>query len=240
MDEDTGVAEEQGAQEEIQEEAAAEENPVLDELRSLKAEIAALKASGNGATTTAKSDEDYLDDDMAKRIAQDPKLAAQWIKRQAEKAKRDVESTAQKNLWDAETVRKYPAIQTDKRFQGLVQQKVNELVASGEYANNSPRLVFRAAQLAALEHKFSSVSEGKQTKATSVDGARPAAGMRSQVNGGQQPKAQIADNDPRVVVARAMGIRGEKMKKFKEHLRGYGEREVPEQRKTVRRFEVRD
>lgn len=165
------------------------------------------------------------------RFAQDPTLLPAWLKKQTERAKHEIKQESQKELYDRRAEEKYPLLKTDRDFQKKVAAQINELVSTGEYTRSNPMLVFRAAQLAASEYqpKTAQAKDSNRNFQTSAEG-RTSAPRESGLG-----KTKISDDDPRFRFAKAAGLEGKQLERFKARLQELGPYQRSE-RKQARRL----
>lgn len=101
--------------------------------------------------------------DLAEIYKTDPVRAIEMITEQKVKSQAGVfTKEQQKFTYDAKAEAEFPHLKSDPEFQKLVKANIQDMVQSGEYGVDSPRLVYRAAQIAALKYK----PKASQTKAS--------------------------------------------------------------------------
>lgn len=59
----------------------------------------------------------------------------------------------QRRFYDGKAVTDFPGLNSDKDFQQKVKEQMTEMVRDGEYTKDSPKLLYRAATLAAATYK---------------------------------------------------------------------------------------
>lgn len=212
-------------------EKSSEENNRQDysaEFASLKAELESLKSQqfASVQAQTPKEPSQIITIEQANALKDSPEMFAKWMQMQAETAKNEIRKESSKQIWDKKTEEKFPLINTDKEFKNRVSSQMREMVTQGEYTKDDPMLLYRAAQIAASEYTVSNKSFNKgNSSPSSVDSRHSTARMDA-------PKVKIDDNDPRVQFAKVLGIKGDKLIKFKAQLGPY----VTSQRRQVRRL----
>ena len=209
--------------EEAQEYGDSEENTQSQdkieksEFEALKAEIEALKtqqfySQNNQAKEEPKTPQFSAED--LKAFQQNPELLARWIQNQAVEAKNEIKKESQKQVWDTRAYEKFPLLKDDKEFAKKVTSQMREMISQREYGKDDPMLLYRAAQIAAAEYAQATPKRNvPQNQHSSVE-------SRSNTNTQRDmsSKSKIDNNDPRVKMAQAMGIQGEKLEKFKAQL----------------------
>jgi len=104
--------------------------------------------------------------------------------------------------WDKKAEQDFPMLKTDVEFQQAVTGKIQELTGDGEYKNDSPKLLYRAAQLAkaSLGSKFYKDSSNKTKVSAGTHG-----GVGAPRTAKKGVKAEISDDDPELKIYLAFG-----------------------------------
>jgi hypothetical protein len=225
---------EQGSDQEeiVQDEQSSQSHQTDDRFEALAQDLAFIKQQlGTKAKTEVQEIvEPELSAADLQRFQQDPTLLAAWMKKQTEKAKNEIKQESQKELYDRRAEEKFPLLKTDRDFQKKVATQINELISTGEYTRNNPMLVFRAAQLAAAEYQPKTVSnKDSRSFQTSAEG-RSSVPRESGLG-----KTKITDDDPRYRFAKAAGLEGKQLERFKARLQELGPYQRTE-RKQARRL----
>jgi hypothetical protein len=216
--------------EEVTQEAVTEEtvetaavDQTAEVISELKSTVASLAAGQRQLIDALKPKEQpaQLSPEEAQRISQDPNALKRFIEDQVAAGTRAVKSESERGVWDRKTYEDFPALKTDKAFYNQTGLVLQELVASGEYQPDHPKLAYRAAEIAAARYKKVQSSGGSVAKPTSLEPSRTptATASKSKIN---------ADTDPRVRFAREAGVKN--IAKFIESLPPY----VATQRKQGR------
>jgi hypothetical protein len=204
-------------------EQVSEANPLEAKLAQLQEQIAALTQGIANQSKPAQQKQEPADlsDEQWAAIAKDPKLLGQYVKAQMSSTKKDMQMTQQKAQFDQKAEEKFPALKSNKDLQQKVATKMREMVDMGEYTWDSPTLLYRAAEIVAPT--MGGVQEverrrGLQSNSEALDASNTSVHNRTR---GTQTK--IADNDPRLMFARAYGIDKDpkKFEAFKATLKPY-------------------
>lgn len=215
MDEDQNYGEdvENIAQDQIAEEPKVE---LKSELDALKAELEAIKTQQFYTQTQVKEEPkapQFTAQDI-EAFQKNPALLAQWLQKQTVEATSEIKKEAQKQVWDSRAYEKFPVLKTDEAFKKRVTAQMREFIAQKEYGKDDPMLLYRAAQIVAADYAPQAKKAQSNTQ-TSVESRVQSQSRDSQV------KSKISNNDPRVRMAMAMGIQGEKLESFKAKLGPY-------------------
>jgi hypothetical protein len=111
------------------------------------------------------------------------------VKSQVGEATKGIQREANKTRWDDRAAKDFPLINTSPEFQSLVQGKMRELIASDDFKKDSPTLVYRACEAAALRYKPKGKPEPKDETPEPAPAA-PAASGRADTTG-EPPSAPI-------------------------------------------------
>lgn len=196
-------------------EQVVEEDATALELAEIKSQVSNLFASQNRIleALTPKQRDD-LTDEQVQELAKDPKKLIQTINAMVDTKVKQVTTTTQQREIDRKLQEEYPAIRTDPKFRNAVVAQMKEFIANGEYSEDHPMLTLRAAQLVAGKMNVSGKKEHVIQRAT------PSAAAPNQVRQ-STVKPKISDNDPRVVMAREMGLDEKSIATFKGTLDAY-------------------
>lgn len=142
----------------------------LENLQNEMAQMRALMAQGfqaNSPKPEKKPDDAFTRERFAELFKSKPDEAIELaleakVKEKTQAIERQLTQKQEKVFFDKKAADDFPLLTSDKKFQDTVRNYVQELVQEGEYTQNSPRLVYRAAQLAALAYK----AEGKTPSKT--------------------------------------------------------------------------
>lgn len=218
---------------EVLEDTGQEDNQkevIEDRVKALEYQLnMALNQLGQKKETKVETEE--LPEEVAQLLAKDPKALAKFIKTQTEKATRSIQSESQKQIWDRRAEDTFPAIKTNESFKREVGKKIQELLTNGEYKENSPQLVYRAAELASL--KFS----GKENVKKNTNTQTSLETQRTQKTSDQiGKKNNQGDDNAYVVLAKMAGMKNYKGKdhteSFKKFVEKYPEYEAPKGKKS--------
>lgn len=171
-----------------------------------------------------------LTPEQAQRFVSDPTAMAEFLKGQVDLAKVELQTETQKQTWDDRAKREFP-VESDPSFKNAVAAKIRELTSDGEYTVKSPKLVYRACQLVANEL-------GTTPKKANPSREAPTSAAPSTVSRQGQPgsqKSKVQDTDPRIIFARAAGIEGKELEKFRERLGPYVREERAARGRTLMR-----
>lgn len=151
-----------------------------NETSALKAELETLKAQNSEMlnkfntfmTSQNKNNEEKpLSDEEYKALLEiNPKKALAYALDEQVSAKtaeieRRLSTAQQLEHYDRKTEEEFPLIKTDKAFQRLAGEEIKALISDG-MDKNSPRLVYKATQIAALKYKGA-----QETKSNSAGGS---------------------------------------------------------------------
>lgn len=128
--------------------------------------------------TTPKPETKVMTQDEINRLwKEDPAKAIELAidKKVTEKAG-IFDATAKKNYYDSKAEQDFPVLKSDKAFQALVKQNVQEMIGNGEMTKDSPTLIYRASQLAALHYK--KPTGGQQGSQSEMSAEAPTTGNR--------------------------------------------------------------
>jgi hypothetical protein len=214
---------------------ASGDTALLEKINNLESTIAEIQNANQQVVHLLKSKTDAqvakepeLTEEQLKAFASNPQLLTKFLSNQVEASTRKIQNEAKKAQYDAKAYDEHPALKTNKEFQKAVISKMNELIGADGYTQDSPMLLYRAAQLAAVQ-----VGRGDMTsKRTAADttSAEP-----SQIRQNRQGSTKIDDNDPRVVFARMTGqLSKEKIEAFKKELTPYVAPERVKERRLIR------
>jgi hypothetical protein len=179
------------------------------------------------AMTPQQKKEQGLTQAKIAEMRDDPAAIAQFIQSETQKAIGQITQDSKKQHWDRKAEEDFPALNTDKAFKQQVIQKMRELKANDGYTDDNPMLVYRAAEL--VGSKMAKVP-AKSTSKDAFTSEEPSRGVTRGTTG--QTKSKISDNDQRVVFAKLLGIKGDKLEKFKTQI----PQEFTPQRKPARRL----
>ncbi len=165
-----------------------------------------------------------IDENTLEALGKNPKALAEYVRQSIDSGLSDVRNEQQKAHFEQKLQEDFPALKTNKKFEEATIAQIRELVATGEYQPNSPRLVYRAAQLAAAKMGDSVKKNETQNRDTSL---APSSSSRGVTRGSSSGSLSIKDNDPRLAFAVAAGMNDpKKLAKFKKELaEGYGSTE---------------
>lgn len=174
--------------ENTQDAAVAETTPQIDPLRSdveeLKSQNAALlakieqlvqgKTQPEAKEITPEAYQELLKSNPQKAI----QLAVEGVVSQS---LGKFTQEQQRTIFDQKAEADFPLLKSDKEFQKTVQSEMQDLI-SGGMSKDSPKLVYKAAQIAALKIKK---SDGRSERVSGMSGEAP--------RSGGAPKAPAAD-----------------------------------------------
>lgn len=131
------------------------------ELSALRQEIEELKQLNKAFLE--KNTPKEQQPDLAEIYKTNPVKAMEIIANQMVNAKAGTLGKEQQKItFDNRAENEFPQIKSDPEFQKLVKANIQEMVSSGEMDVNAPKLVYRAAQIAALKYKPKASSKPAQ------------------------------------------------------------------------------
>lgn len=92
------------------------------------------------------------------------------VNQKAQIMEHNMTTRTQQLHWDAQAEKDFPLLAKDKQFQALVGQETKQLLADG-MSKDSPKLVYKAAEIAALKYK--GAQETKESQKGSVSSEAP-------------------------------------------------------------------
>lgn len=196
------------------EEQAGQSNGEIAELKEQLAQQSNALSQLVAALKQPAIDQKKVDQGKLAELSKDPAAAANYIQSLIAEGKNEIVRESQKEIQDRKAEQDFPILKTDPKFRAEVLKQMNEFIKTGEYAPNSPMLTYRAAQIVA--GKLGKTESKKQSSANFTSEA-PATRSKTTTTQGQN---KIPDNDPRVVMAKMLGIEGKRMEKFKSELDG--------------------
>lgn len=212
------MAEEEMGQEapEAQEHAQTEEHavdPMRQEFEQLKQTTAQMdhKISKLLSSIEPKPQARGLTPEQKAELAKNPEAMFHYFENENRRVSQEVESKTARSEWDSKAYSDFPALKTDKRFQGEVVAKMREWTDSGLMPAETPKLVYEAANFIARGYKPDSM---KQTSSAN----RPTSQAPSSVSMNANKGSKVPDSDQRIMMAKNMGISGERMTEFKKFL----------------------
>ncbi len=218
-----------GQEESTQAEDTATSNERYAEVDELKSELAQIKSLLLEKNAPSKKEESAISQAMLDKFKADPSALADFLHQQTLAAKTEIKKEAAKQTWDRKAEEKFPLIKTNKDFQKKVASQIRELTSTGEYSHEDPMLVYRAAQLVSSEYVQSKRVDSSSDDRSFASSAEARTSVSRDVSRNQN---KVTDNDPRLQFAKVLGIKGEKLEKFKSSLGPY----VAPQRKQGRRL----
>lgn len=228
MTEDEGSVETTTDQDQVAEDSGF--NKLREQNESLNEKLEMLQVQMNNflsAMTPTQKKEQGLTQAKVAEMRDNPEAIAQFIQSETQKAIGQITQDSKKQHWDRKAEEDFPALNTDKAFKQQVIQKMRELKANDGYTDDNPMLVYRAAEL--VGSKMAKVTPKTSAK-DAFTSEEPSRGISRTTSG--QAKSKIADSDQRVVFAKLLGIKGDKLEKFKSQL----PQEFTPQRKPARRL----
>lgn len=190
-----------------QENPQAQSGKELAEMRERLDQLVSLisKQQAPKAPEAQKIDQEAIN----KMIAEDPNKAIAYLLKQAgqnatEAAIKSVQQITQKERYDQQMERDFAGLISDKEGLKEIQRQAAELVQEGEYTAESPKLMLRAAQLAA--NKFPHL---KKTQVRDYDSGEPPSTFR-----GAKGRSSVPEGFSEM--GRAFGFSEEKIKKLAE------------------------
>lgn len=157
-----------------------------------------------------------LSPEQVQRLSADPANLARFISDSTEKATSKVRSEIEKERWDEKAFSNYPMLQNDQKFRQEVKRQMQELISGREYTKDSPKLLFRAAQLAGA--KFGDGNVNKTTHSSSKETSM--APSSAKIVSSSSSKSKISDDDPRIRFHMMMkpNVTKEELERFKGSL----------------------
>lgn len=204
-------------EEEATQEESAQENVDMTalELADLKNQMSSLLATQNKLLESlTPKQRDELTDEQVQELQKNPKKLFETIQGMVDSKVKTLVATDERKRTDSRVFEEYPALKTNPQFQKAVVNQMNEFIANGEYTADHPLLTLRAAQLVA--GKMNVKKDQPVAQRNQVSAASP-----NQIRSSSQGKVKISDNDPRVVMAREMGMDDKKIAAFKAQLPAY-------------------
>lgn len=120
-------------------------------------------------------------------------------------------SSQRRDHFDQKAESDFPLLKSDPAYQRLVQDQMKEFLRDGEYTQDSPKLLYRAAEIAALKYKPKS---GGQPKG-GLSGEAPTTVDRSSRTSSDKPKNFEA-------MSRVFGLSKESQERFLAKLQTKG------------------
>lgn len=159
------------------------------ELEAVKLQNQELLTKMNSFLTQQQKPEtkkQITSEEFAKLLKDDPKSAIQIaLDEKVQGRVNEIESrltTAQQTVFfDQKVEQDFPALKTDKKFRDLVAQETRNLVQDGLMNEKAPKLLYKAAEIAAL--KYNKAGEGKAEAKNSMSSEAPNNGARRQSDG---------------------------------------------------------
>jgi hypothetical protein len=160
-------------------------------------------------------EEPKLSKEQLAKIAQDPELMAEYMQAHLTKTTKAIQAENAKAVYDKQAYERFP-INADPAFKQDTINAMRELCEVDGYQKESPTLLLRAAELVASRRGTSRMDVNKRRDdALDVSNSNAVRTRRDQ-------KVKIDDNDPRVVFAKAFGIKdAKKLADFKATLGAY-------------------
>lgn len=116
----------------------------------------------------------------------------------------------QREYFDRKAQQDFPPLEKDAEFQKKVKAKVAELVSEGEYVKDSPKLVYRACQLASMEYK-------EKPKATEPERS---ISSEAPTNVKRDPKGHYKKKDSFETLSSIFGLSKESKDRLQKKMRG--------------------
>lgn len=169
-----------------------------------------------------------FDYQQMQQFSQDPNKLAEFIENTAEKKSKAVEQKFEKKNWDAKAYSDFEILGTDKKFQSEVKKQMSELINDGDYTVDSPKLLYRAAQLAATRYAASNKGESSQVRHETSVAPSNTATLTTK-------RSKIDDSDPRVRFFKMIRPKAtkEQVEAFKKDLSPTYERETIRKRSLM-------
>lgn len=187
------------------------------QIAALTAQVQALTAYATPKPQAPKAPPELSDEQLAE-IASDPKLMAQYMKGELNKTTHKIKQENSKAIYDRQAEERFPMLKSNQEFRQATVNKMHELVnVDGVYTMDSPTLLLRAAEAVAAQ--FSGVMNVNKDRRQQQSDALDVSSGGSVRN--RRPQ-KVADNDPRLVFAKLLGIKDPKqIEKFKAGLGEY-------------------
>lgn len=96
-------------------------------------------------------------------------IVNQRVEQKVERLGTQLSKNQLRDKFDAKAEAEFPAIKTDPEFRNTIKQEIDELLASGDFTKESPRLVYTATQIAALKHQAKNKARSSATKGMSAE-----------------------------------------------------------------------
>lgn len=160
-------------------EETGSQNQLKSEIETLRKQNEELLNKFNSffQQTQAKQEEKKAlpPEDFKKLLDSNPQEAIEVaLSRNIEMKTREIENkltaTQQTQYWDTKAEQDFPLLNKDKSFMEVVKREVKQLVDDGMDAK-SPKLVYKAAEIAALKHK--GVDGAKKEASGTISGEAP-------------------------------------------------------------------
>ncbi len=204
---------------------------VEDKYKTLRAEMDALKEQNSQLLSKITDRPAYqapreepkarqgIDEQALMELGKNPKALVEYVNNSIQSGLSTVNNAQLRNQFESKLNEEFPALKTNKKFEEATISQIRELVATGEYTADNPRLVYRAAQLAAAK-----MGDMKKTEQPNRETSLGVSNTRGVTRGSS---TTIKDNDPRLAFAVQAGMTDPKeLAKFKKTLeQDYGSTE---------------
>lgn len=180
LDTETDAASEQN-QEEVQGDQNSELKSEIENLKNQNTELLQKMNSFFAAQNQPKTENKPLSTEEFKELlSKDPEKAIQYaladkVNSQTTQIAKSLTSQQQQTYYDQKAEQDFPLITKDKQFQKLVKDETKSLIEDG-MSRESPKLVYKAAQIAALKYK--GAQETKVSESNSGSGEAPSNGVK--------------------------------------------------------------
>lgn len=192
----------------------ASQDPIKAEIEALKEQNQLLLSKLNELGTAVKPAEQKTDlsaEQLKELMAKDPQAAVRAIiSSEVHQKVSEVKSELTRTQWDEKALQDFPQLKKDASFQKLVSQEINDLVDGEVFTKKSPKLLYKAAQIAAAKYTAPAAQSGGSKAMT---GEAPRAG---------QPAARPNTDQNFERMAKLFGIKD--VDGMKQHLNNYNAR----------------
>lgn len=205
------------------------EAPESDPALGLKTEIESLKTQNQelinrfeqllATQKKTEVEKPMTAEEIKQLMEKDPQAAIQYaLKSQVDLQVKQIEQNLtrqqQQQYYDTKVEQDFPLINKDQKFKELVKAEVAALVSDG-MDRSSPKLVYKAAQIAALKHKAIAETKGESSAPTSE--------APTNVKRNNSSSKGLPSNFD--VLARAFGLNDKAKERAKENIRQQSERD---------------
>lgn len=221
------MAEESVSAEEVQEgavETQEQVDPIRQEFEQLRESNAQMDQKLNKLLSTFEpkaQSQRSLSAEQKSQLAKDPEAMIQYVENEHKRLAQEVENKTARAQWDSQAYQDFPALKSDKKFQNEVVAKMKEWTGSGLMPAETPKLVYEAANFIARGYK-------QEPTKVNASAGKPTSQAPSSTSMNNGKAAKFSDNDQRLIMAKNMGISGDRLNQFKKFLsespEGYYER----------------